>query len=117
MVGALSRCGGARPLAEYRCLGPRTNPDAAGRSLCQRHSGPGHRRDGHTLMLDQLVHAIEWTFLAYFAAINIAYLGQCLFAVASVRRYLKSSASDDLDRAHSTGHLPISLVVPAYNES
>jgi cellulose synthase/poly-beta-1,6-N-acetylglucosamine synthase-like glycosyltransferase len=68
-------------------------------------------------MVDELVHAIEWTFLAYFAAINVAYLGQCLFAVGRVRRYLKSSAIDDLDRTHSTGHLPISLVVPAYNES
>ena len=35
----------------------------------------------------------------------------------SVRRYLKSSAIDDLDPAYSTVHLPISLVVPAYNES
>jgi cellulose synthase/poly-beta-1,6-N-acetylglucosamine synthase-like glycosyltransferase len=38
-------------------------------------------------------------------------------AVRSVRRYLKSSSLDDLDPAYSTVHLPISLVVPAYNES
>jgi cellulose synthase/poly-beta-1,6-N-acetylglucosamine synthase-like glycosyltransferase len=65
----------------------------------------------------ELSHAIEWTFLAYFAAINVAYLGQCLFAVSSIRRYLKSLAADELDPAYSTLHLPISLVVPAYNES
>ena len=35
-------------------------------------------------MASQVVQAIEWTFLAYFVAINVAYLGQCLFAVASV---------------------------------
>ncbi len=68
-------------------------------------------------MSGQLVQAIEWTFLAYFAAINIAYLAQCLSAVRRVRRYLKSVAMDDLDPAYSTVHLPISLVVPAYNES
>jgi len=68
-------------------------------------------------MSSQLVNTIEWTFLAYFAAINAAYLAQCLLAVFSVRRYLNSSAIDELDPAYSTLHLPISLVVPAYNES
>ena len=68
-------------------------------------------------MSGQFVQAIEWTFLAYFAGINIAYLAQCLSAVRRVRRYLRSAAMDDLDPAYSTVHLPISLVVPAYNES
>jgi cellulose synthase/poly-beta-1,6-N-acetylglucosamine synthase-like glycosyltransferase len=68
-------------------------------------------------MSSQLVQVIEWTFLAYFAGINAAYLAQCLLAVFRVRRYLKSSAIDDLDPAYSSVHLPISLVVPAYNES
>jgi len=68
-------------------------------------------------MSGQFAQAIEWTFLAYFAGINIAYLAQCLSAVRRVRRYLKSAAMDDLDPAYSTVHLPISLVVPAYNES
>jgi cellulose synthase/poly-beta-1,6-N-acetylglucosamine synthase-like glycosyltransferase len=68
-------------------------------------------------MSDYVVQAIEWVFLGYFAAISVAYLAQCLLAVGSVRRYLKSSALDDLDPAYSSVHLPISLVVPAYNES
>ena len=68
-------------------------------------------------MASQVVQGVEWTFLAYFAAINAAYLAQCLLAVFRVRRYLKSSAIDDLDPAYSSVHLPISLVVPAYNES
>ena len=68
-------------------------------------------------MRGAVVQAIEWIFLAYFAAINVAYLGQMLFAIRSVRRYLKSATIDDLDPAYSTVHLPISLVVPAYNES
>ncbi len=68
-------------------------------------------------MAGEYVHAIEWTFLAYFTAINLADLAQSLLAVRSVRRYLKSAAIDDLDPAYSAVHLPISLVVPAYNES
>jgi len=68
-------------------------------------------------MSSQVIQVIEWTFLAYFAAINAAYLAQCLLAVFRVRRYLKSAAIDDMDPAYSSVHLPISLVVPAYNES
>jgi cellulose synthase/poly-beta-1,6-N-acetylglucosamine synthase-like glycosyltransferase len=64
-----------------------------------------------------IVHAIEWTFLAYFVVINLAYLGQYLVAVYSIRRYIRSVAIDDEDPAYSNVHLPISLVVPAYNES
>jgi len=64
-----------------------------------------------------LVQPIEWLFLAYFLAINLGYLAQNLVAVYSIRRYLRSSAIDDNDPGYSTVHLPISLVVPAYNES
>jgi cellulose synthase/poly-beta-1,6-N-acetylglucosamine synthase-like glycosyltransferase len=63
------------------------------------------------------VHSIEWVFLAYFVAINIAYLAQNIVAAVSIRRYLRSSSIDDHDPAYSSVHLPISLVVPAYNES
>ena len=68
-------------------------------------------------MVADVVQAAEWIFLAYFAGINLAYLAQCLLAVRGVRRYLRSSAIDDLDPSYSTVHLPISLVVPAFNES
>ena len=63
------------------------------------------------------VHSIEWVFLAYFVAINLAYLAQNIVAAVSIRRYLRSSSIDDYDPAYSSVHLPISLVVPAYNES
>jgi cellulose synthase/poly-beta-1,6-N-acetylglucosamine synthase-like glycosyltransferase len=68
-------------------------------------------------MVEDIVQAGEWIFLAYFAGINLAYLGQCFLAVRGVRRYLRSAAIDDLDPSYSTVHLPISLVVPAFNES
>lgn len=63
------------------------------------------------------VQSVEWVFLAYFLAINVAYLAQNLVAIASIRRYLKFSAIDEHDPGFSTVYLPISLVVPAYNES
>ena len=61
--------------------------------------------------------SIEWAFLAFFVAINLGYLGQNLIAIYGIRRYLRASAIDDHDPGYSTVHLPISLVVPAYNES
>lgn len=69
------------------------------------------------MTLGQFVQSIEWLFLAYFAAISAAYLGQNLIAVGSIRRYLRSLSIDDHDPAYSALNLPISLVVPAYNES
>ena len=68
-------------------------------------------------MAAQIIQTVEWAFLAYFVGINLAYLGQNLVAVSSIRRYIRSAALDDDDPAYSTVHLPISLVVPAYNES
>jgi cellulose synthase/poly-beta-1,6-N-acetylglucosamine synthase-like glycosyltransferase len=61
--------------------------------------------------------SVQWLFLAYFLAINVGYLGQNLIAVRSIRRYIRSSSIDEHDPGYSTVHLPISLVVPAYNES
>jgi cellulose synthase/poly-beta-1,6-N-acetylglucosamine synthase-like glycosyltransferase len=63
------------------------------------------------------VQTIEWVFLAYFIAINVAYLGQNVIAIRCIRGYIRSSTIDAYDPAYSTVHLPISLVVPAYNES
>jgi cellulose synthase/poly-beta-1,6-N-acetylglucosamine synthase-like glycosyltransferase len=63
------------------------------------------------------VQSIEWLFLAYFLAINLGYLAQNLVAVYGIRRYLRASSIDDYDPGYSKVHLPISLVVPAYNES
>src|SRR5690348_4895955 len=117
MVGALPRREGARALAGCRSTPSRANSHAPHRSLRARHPRPGHRRNEGALMSAELIRTIEWTFLAYFAAISIAYLSQCLFAVRRVRRYLKASVIDDFDPSYSTLHLPISLVVPAYNES
>jgi cellulose synthase/poly-beta-1,6-N-acetylglucosamine synthase-like glycosyltransferase len=68
-------------------------------------------------MWAESVQSIEWLFLAYFLAINVGYLTQNLFAVYGIRRYMRSASIDDDDPAYSTVHLPISLVVPAYNES
>jgi cellulose synthase/poly-beta-1,6-N-acetylglucosamine synthase-like glycosyltransferase len=67
--------------------------------------------------LASAIEKIEWLFLAYFAAISAAYLGQNLIAVGSIRRYFRSLSLDDRDPAYSMLNLPISLVVPAYNES
>jgi cellulose synthase/poly-beta-1,6-N-acetylglucosamine synthase-like glycosyltransferase len=63
------------------------------------------------------IESVQWLFLAYFLAISVAYLAQNLLAVRSIRRYIRSASIDEHDPGYSTVHLPISLVVPAYNES
>ncbi len=61
--------------------------------------------------------ACQWMFLAYFVGINTGYLGQNLFAILSIRRYLRISDVDGADAVFSAINLPISIVVPAFNEA
>lgn len=65
-----------------------------------------------------LLNAFEVLILTYFALLNGTYLVLSLTAFRSLRRYmgrLESLQVDDL--LASSGGLPISLVVPAYNEA
>ena len=66
-------------------------------------------------MQDTIV-AAQWFFLGYFVAINLGYIGLNLLSLGGIRRYLHSHSLDDLPRAESGFELPVSLLVPAYNE-
>lgn len=72
------------------------------------------------MILDLLIEAL-WAFnrlvLAYFVALNAVYLGMSFMAFHQLRRYVNRLASLDMtDLINSAGTLPISLIVPAYNE-
>ncbi len=60
----------------------------------------------------------NWFIIVYFAVLNLFYLGLSVIAFRSLRTYVRGLRSlhiDDL--VSSSGGLPISLVVPAYNEA
>ncbi len=59
----------------------------------------------------------QWVFLIYFVGINLGYLMQNVIAIKGIRRYLQTAEHNEAQGAFSSLDLPISVVVPAYNES
>lgn len=67
-------------------------------------------------MLNELVHVGQWVFLAYFLLMNCAYLLLNFNALFALREYFLSRRADVLPRAYSDYEMPITIIVPAYNE-
>ena len=64
-----------------------------------------------------LVLSGQWIFLAYFVGINLGYLLQNMIAAHGIRKYLQTAEQYEAENVFSALDVPISLVVPAYNES
>jgi cellulose synthase/poly-beta-1,6-N-acetylglucosamine synthase-like glycosyltransferase len=60
------------------------------------------------------VEGVQWVFLGYFVLLNAIYLGLAFLALAGLRRYMGGISA--AERVYSHLQMPISLVVPAYNE-
>lgn len=59
----------------------------------------------------------QWVFLAYFVGINLGYLMQNVIAALGIRKYLQTAEQYEAENVFSALDIPISLVVPAFNES
>jgi len=64
-----------------------------------------------------LLLGIEWLFFGYFLLIYAVYAGLNVLAMIQIRRYLQIASLTDADNVFSSLDLPISVIVPAYNES
>ncbi len=64
-----------------------------------------------------VIYLIEWLFFGYFILIYLVYALLNIIAVAEIRRYLQVASVTEADNVFSSLDLPISVVVPAYNES
>ncbi|WP_405229630.1 glycosyltransferase family 2 protein [Lentisalinibacter sediminis] len=64
-----------------------------------------------------VVLGAQWIFLAYFVGINVGYLAQNVIATMGIRRYLQTADQFEAEGVFSALDIPISVVVPAYNES
>ena len=67
-------------------------------------------------MLERLIEITQWLFLGYFAALNLGYLALGLISFVSLSRYLKRHVLKYLPARDTGFELPISVLVPAYNE-
>lgn len=59
----------------------------------------------------------EWLFFGYFILIYFVYALLNVFAVFRIRRYLQVAELTAADNVFSSLDLPVSVIVPAYNES
>ena len=64
-----------------------------------------------------VVLGAQWIFLVYFVGINLGYLAQNVIATMGIRRYLQTADQFEAEGVFSALDIPISVVVPAYNES
>ena len=61
-----------------------------------------------------LLEAVQWGFLGYFILLNTIYVSLALIAIYRLRRYMGGVAA--AERVYTHLQMPVSLVVPAYNE-
>ena len=59
--------------------------------------------------------AVQWGFLGYFVVLNTIYLGLAFVALYGLRRYMGGISA--AERVYSHLQMPVSLVVPAFNEA
>ena len=69
------------------------------------------------MTLQDIVLSGQWVFLAYFVGINVGYLLQNVVAAFGIRRYLQTAEQYEAESVFSSLDIPISVVVPAFNES
>jgi len=68
-------------------------------------------------MINSLIELLNPVFLIYFLVINSVYLITTLLAFSAIRKYVRRLKTVNIDELISlTGALPITLIVPAYNE-
>ncbi len=60
--------------------------------------------------------AIEWVFFAYFIVIYFVYGMLNVFAVFRIRRYLEINEFTASENVFSSLDIPVSVIIPAYNE-
>ena len=58
--------------------------------------------------------AVQWLFLSYFVVLNVIYLGLAFIALVGLRRYMRGASA--AERVYSHLQMPVSMIVPAYNE-
>ena len=59
--------------------------------------------------------AVQWLFLGYFVVLNVIYLGLAFIALVGLRRYMRGASA--AERVYSHLQMPVSMIVPAYNEA
>ena len=69
------------------------------------------------MTLGQVAEFFQWLFIIYFLALNLGYIGLNLLSIVSVSGYMRKRAPSFLSSVYPGFEPPITVVVPAYNET
>src|SRR5215467_10689944 len=69
------------------------------------------------MILVRFILGIEYVFLLYFFCLYAGYLGLNLVALFTLPRYMQLHVAGDFPEKYTDFDPPISIIVPAYNES
>ncbi|MDX1500548.1 MAG: glycosyltransferase [Woeseiaceae bacterium] len=69
------------------------------------------------MTLESFVSSGQWVFFVYFVGINLGYLAQNVIASYGIRKYLQTADQFEAEAVFSSLDIPVSVIVPAYNES
>ena len=58
---------------------------------------------------------VQWMFLGYFVLLNVIYLGLAFIALIGLRRHMRGASA--AERVYSHLQVPVSMIVPAFNEA
>lgn len=68
------------------------------------------------MTFEGFIENAQWIFLLYFIGINVGYLAQNVIATMGIRKYLQTAEHFETEGVFSSLDIPISIIVPAYNE-
>ena len=64
-----------------------------------------------------LIFAAQWVFLSYFLLLNAGYIGLNLVSLLGMREHFQGRRVESLPKVYSEHEMPISILVPAFNEA
>jgi cellulose synthase/poly-beta-1,6-N-acetylglucosamine synthase-like glycosyltransferase len=70
----------------------------------------------HGIPWMSIVRGMQWVFLCYFLAINLAYLALNFTSAFSILGYMRDHRADYLPKSLASYQPPVSILIPAYNE-
>ena len=69
------------------------------------------------MTLQSFIGVLEWVFLLYFIILNGGYMALNVSALVALRRATEMRSADSLPAMYSAFELPVTIIVPAYNEA
>jgi hypothetical protein len=115
LVGALPGRAGIAEIEGHEFESPRGDAGIAQRPVCARHAGTGARRSDEPMSVRAILAGVQWMFLGYFVLLNAIYLSLAFIALVGLRRYMRGASV--AERVYSHLQVPVSMIVPAYNEA